>query len=66
MSMIQVSGVDALTERFGSPASHCSAAPRMPRASIIQNRISAPMSGVTIIGRSEKKIVGPRRRAAGC
>ena len=32
----------------------------MPRASTIQNRISAPTSGVIIIGRSEKKISGPR------
>ncbi len=58
--MIHISGVEALTDRIGSPASTCSAAPMMPRASTIQNRISEPTSGVTIIGSSEKKISGPR------
>jgi len=33
----------------------------MPCASIIQNRINDPMRGVTIIGKSDKKIVGPLR-----
>ena len=37
----------------------CSVAPITPWASIIQNSTSEPISGVTIIGSSEKKITGP-------
>ena len=35
--------------------------PNTPRLSIIQNRINDPIKGFTIIGRSEKKIIGPFR-----
>ena len=59
-SVIQVSVGDALSDRSGSSNRICSVAPITPSASIIQNRTSEPISGVTIIGRSEKKIVTPR------
>ena len=35
-------------------------APKTPRASTIQNKISAPIRGVMIMGNREKNIVGPR------
>ena len=59
-SVNHVSAGDALSDRFGSSNRICSVAPITPWASIIQNNTSDPISGVTIIGSSEKKIVGPR------
>ena len=50
-----------MSDSPGSLARYAIRFPRIPRLSIIQNRISEPISGVTIIGRSEKKIASPFR-----
>ena len=62
MSVIQVRPGEAFSDRSGLSNMICSVPPITPLASIIQNRISEPINGVTIMGSSEKKIVGPLNR----
>jgi len=64
ISIIHVSTGEALSERVLSLKILCSVDPSMPSESIIQNKISDPINGVTIIGNREKKIVGPFNRLA--
>ena len=59
MSVIQVSAGEAFSDKSGSSNNTCNVFPITPSASIIQNRISDPISGVMIIGKSDTKIVGP-------
>jgi len=61
ISVTHVSVVDAFSDKVGSCARYCMKLPTIPRASIIQNKISEPTSGVTIMGSSEKKITSPLR-----
>ena len=59
MSIIQVNVGEAFSDKFGSSKNHCNMEPKIPSASIIQKSIKEPIKGVTIIGRSDTKIVGP-------
>ena len=59
INTVHVSVGDALSVSPGSFSRRCRLAPRMPLLSIIQNSTSDPISGVTIIGSSEKNITGP-------
>ena len=59
ISIIHVSTGEALSDNELSLKILCSVDPSIPSASIIQNKIRDPINGVTIIGKREKKIVGP-------
>ena len=59
INIIQVRTGEAFSDNELSLKILCSVDPRIPSASIIQNKISDPIKGVTIIGNREKKIVGP-------
>ena len=48
-----------LRDKFGSLKIYCKVAPKIPCASIIQNKTNDPIRGVTIIGNIDPNISGP-------